>query len=241
MSQFTPLWSPDGRAFKRAAFLPPSEVAEMLERIGEEELEPDFADEEFADPSSQAAQVESPGDETEDSPEPAPPAEPSVEAEQAAQQAYLAGLEDGRQEVAEELAELQARLDTVDPLLDRLEGLRSQIVRESSDDVANLVLYIARRVVGETLAVHPPALRKLVTDALSRLPGDDEVRIRVRPEDLPVIEGTLGTRRLITLEADPDLEGGVVVEASCGEVEASLEAAFEGLRQAVTEWLEDQG
>jgi flagellar assembly protein FliH len=217
-------------------------VAELLGTIGEE-LEPDFVDEESAEPGAETAQPgdsEEEGDASGDSPEPTEPAELTVEAKEAAQQAYLVGLEDGRQEMAEQLAELQARMDTVGPLLDRLEGLRSQIVRESSEEVANLVLYIARRVVGETLAVHPPALRKLVTDALSRLPGDDEVRIRVRPEDLPVIEGTLGTRRQITLEADPNLEGGVVVEASCGEVEASLEAAFEGLRQAVTEWLEDQ-
>jgi len=135
---------------------------------------------------------------------------------------------------------LQSISERIEPLVNELESLRTNIIRKASEDLAEMALHMARRVVGETLAVHPQALRKLVSDALERLPGEDEVTIRVRPEDLSVIEQHLPTRRKIRLLADESLEGGCVVEAQCGEVSASVEAAFTGLRAAVEEWLEEQ-
>jgi flagellar biosynthesis/type III secretory pathway protein FliH len=139
-----------------------------------------------------------------------------------------------------ELARVNEIHESLAPLVESLSGMKKRIYQESARNVADLALHVARRVVGETLAVHPESLRTLVENALSRLPGDDEVRVRLRPDDIAVVEGYLPTRRSIRLIPDETLEGGCVVEAQCGEVEASLEVAFVGLRQAVSEWLEDQ-
>jgi flagellar assembly protein FliH len=128
----------------------------------------------------------------------------------------------------------------IEPLVDELGAFRYKMIRQSSEDLAEMALHMARRVVGETLAVRPQALRKLVADALERLPGEDEVTIRVRPEDLSVIENHLPTRRTVRLIGDEELEGGCVVTAQCGEVSASVDAAFQGLRAAVEDWLEEQ-
>ncbi len=128
----------------------------------------------------------------------------------------------------------------IEPLVHELGAFRTKMIRQSSEDLAEMALHMARRVVGETLAVRPQALRKLVADALDRLPGEDEVTIRVRPEDLSVIENHLPSRRTVRLIGDEDLEGGCVVTAQCGEVSASVDAAFQGLRAAVEDWLEEQ-
>jgi len=137
----------------------------------------------------------------------------------------------------ERLSGLSAQIE---PLVHELGAFRTKMIRQSSEDLAEMALHMARRVVGETLAVRPQALRKLVVDALERLPGEDEVTIRVRPEDLSVIENHLPTRRTIRLIGDEELEGGCVVTAQCGEVAASVDAAFQGLRAAVEDWLEEQ-
>lgn len=155
----------------------------------------------------------------------------------AAAMAEVAGKLQSLREEGERHAEMAARFG---PVVEELDGLRQRLIRQSSEDVAELALHMARRVVGETLAVHPQALRKLVMDAIERLPGDDEITVRVRPQDLEVIDQHLPTRRSIRVIPDEGIEGGCVVEAQCGEVSSSIDTAFTGLRAAVDEWLEDQ-
>ena len=155
----------------------------------------------------------------------------------AAAMAEMAGKLQSLREEGERHAEVAARFG---PVVEELDGLRQRLIRQSSEDVAELALHMARRVVGETLAVHPQALRKLVMDAIERLPGDDEITVRVRPQDLEAIDQHLPTRRSIRVIPDEGIEGGCVVEAQCGEVSSSIDTAFTGLRAAVDEWLEDQ-
>lgn len=163
------------------------------------------------------------------------------------QEAFNRGKALAMAEMAEKIATITAeneRLsalgEKLEPLIHELGAFRTKMIRQSAEDLSEMAMHMARRVVGETLAVRPQALRKLVTDALERLPGEDEVTIRVRPEDLSVIENSLPTRRSIRLIGDEDLEGGCVVTAQCGEVAASVDAAFQGLRAAVEDWLEEQ-
>jgi flagellar biosynthesis/type III secretory pathway protein FliH len=163
------------------------------------------------------------------------------------QEAFNRGKASAMAEMAEKIAAITAeneRLsglgEQIEPLIHELGAFRTKMIRQSAEDLSEMAMHMARRVVGETLAVRPQALRKLVTDALDRLPGEDEVTIRVRPEDLSVIENSLPTRRSIRLIGDEDLEGGCVVSAQCGEVAASVDAAFQGLRAAVEDWLEEQ-
>ena len=155
----------------------------------------------------------------------------------AAAMAEMAGKLQALREEGDRHAEIAA---SVGPVVQELDGLRQRLIRQSSEDVAELALHMARRVVGETLAVHPQALRKLVMDAIERLPGDDEITVRVRPEDLEVIDQHLPTRRSVRVIPDEGIEGGCVVEAQCGEVSSSIDTAFTGLRAAVDEWLEEQ-
>jgi flagellar biosynthesis/type III secretory pathway protein FliH len=234
MSDFTPLCAPGSRAFSRAAFLPPEDLARLEEAAAEEE-------EEWAAEES-GLDAAAPGGE-------AGPAEPAVDSERSFSEedvdrmrteSFQLGVLEGRQEAELELEHIRVQQKALEELAEGLDGLRKKIHKDISHDVAEMVLFAARRVVGETLAVHPPALIKLVEGAIARLPGDDEVRIRIRPEAEEIVRGALGMRRPFVIEVDEDLEGGCVVEADVGEVEASLEAAFAGLGQAVEDWLEEQ-
>ena len=155
-------------------------------------------------------------------------------------ESYQLGMMEGRQKAVEEVEKLQGEIARVKELAEALEDFRGKLVADIHKDIGELVIHAARRVVGETLAVHPPALMKLVEDAMARLPGDDEVSVVVRPEAEEMVKSLLATRRPFVIEVDEELEGGCVVRSSVGEVQASLEAAFEGLSQAVADWVEDQ-
>ena len=233
MTDFIPLFSPDSRAFSRAAFLPPEDLVLLEEAAAEEE---EWAAEESV------SEGPAPGEE-------AGPVEPSTDADRSYSEEEVdrvrtesiqLGILKGRQEAEVELERIRVQQKALEELAEGLDGLRKKIHDDISQDVAEMVLFAARRVVGETLAVHPAALIKLVEGAIARLPGDDEVRIRIRPEAEEIVRGALGMRRSFVIEVDEELEGGCVVEAAVGEVEASLEAAFSGLGQAVEDWLEEQ-
>jgi flagellar biosynthesis/type III secretory pathway protein FliH len=149
-----------------------------------------------------------------------------------------------REGLAKELGDETAKLQTLVAELERVVGerqwLRQEVIADAAEDVVTLIMALSKRVAGETLAVHPRALQHLVHQAMAALPGEDGVRVRVRPEDLPILEHHVDSRRPITWVPDPELKQGVVVQTDLGQVEASLESAFEALQVAVTDWLEQQ-
>lgn len=165
---------------------------------------------------------------------------------------HEAALEAARTDAAEQaraalLAEQDGEGERVKGLVAELERLveerqwlRKEVIGDAAEDVAGLILELSRRVVGETLAVHPRSLQHLVREAMAALPGDEPVRVRVRPEDLPILEAHLDSRRPITWVPDPELRSGVVVQTDLGQVEASLETAFAALQTAVSDWVEQQ-
>lgn len=232
MSDFIPLCSPGGRAFSRAAFLPPEDLSTF-----QEEVEESLAEEplEFSEPEELSEEEPSELDLPD-----APRMFTEEEVTRMQTDSYQLGVLEGRKEADLEVERLQADIAIVNELGEALQGLRRKMVADIHKDIGELVIHASRRVVGETLAVHPPALMKLVEDAIARLPGDDEVSVTVRPEAEEMVKNLLATRRPFVIEVDENLEGGCVVRSSVGEVQASLEAAFEGLSQAVTDWVEDQ-
>ncbi len=155
------------------------------------------------------------------------------EASGAAEEAVRAELDEAIQALRDVTRNLEQGL------VDR-ERLESEVLLGASEDVATLVLELSRRVVGETLALHPRALRNLVTAAMERLPGEGPVKVHVPPEDLHVLQAHLEGEQNVIWVPDAELRNGCRVETELGRVEASLDAAFSALEVAVAEWLEEQ-
>jgi len=136
----------------------------------------------------------------------------------------------------QELDEARRGRELTEGLYDGVETLRRQALAQAAQDLTDLALAMTRRVVEDSMAFEPAALLGIVKRALDRLPGEDVVTIRVRPEDLSLLESRLRPRRAVKLVTDPDLHGGCILEADFGTVDASLEAAMEGLTEAVQSW-----
>jgi len=135
-----------------------------------------------------------------------------------------------------ELEEARRGQALTNDLSEGVERLRGEALARAAEDLTALALAMTRRVVEDSLAFEPSALLGIVKRALDRLPGEDVVTIRVRPEDLSLLESRLRSRRAIKLVTDPDLHGGCLLEADFGTVDASIEAAMEGLTDAVQSW-----
>ncbi|MEM6930087.1 MAG: hypothetical protein AAF602_24320, partial [Myxococcota bacterium] len=96
-------------------------------------------------------------------------------------EAREAGAAQALEGIQEELETLRAMALQMGPALDELARLRHTTLVAAAEDVADIVRVFATKLVGESLALHPEALPKLVRDALAQLPDSDDVTIACSP------------------------------------------------------------
>ena len=156
-------------------------------------------------------------------------------------EAHEAGAAEARAELEGRIAELEAALATVGPALDQVAGLRRSAVRQAASDVGALVLAVTRRIVGDSLALHPEALPRVLEEAVATLDDDDELRIRVARDDVERAREVLGEARAEQVTGDPSIDGGCRVEARHAAIDATVEAAVDAVETAVRTWVESRG
>jgi len=161
-----------------------------------------------------------------------PSREPDQQMQQREQAAYQRGLQEGeararQQGAAQAQAELQAALGRIGKTVDEISSLRSRLRHEAEEDVVKLAMAIARRILNRELATDPGALLGLVRSALDKLDGRELHRVRLNPQDAPVVQQflqTLGTPRKIELFPDPALaRGSAILESNHGSLDASID------------------
>ena len=135
-------------------------------------------------------------------------------------------VEEERARVRDEARAL-ARVEVELARRDLLQGLEAQVPR--------LALEVARRVVGEALAIEPDRVRALVREALDRVRRASVVRVRVHPDDVPRL-GELGASIVPDDALSP---GDCIVESELGDVDGRLEARFEAIERALRQAAED--
>jgi len=172
------------------------------------------------------------------------PAEPAGPGPQDLEVLLAEAREEGAASVRDEaearINEMQATLDALAPALDEVARVRTDALRQASQDLGALVLTVCRRVLGDSLAVHPDALANVVSQAVANLPDEDDVRIRVNPDDVPRVRDALPDRLEDHVESDPTVTAGCKVESRHAAIDATLAAAVEGIEGAVQSWLESQ-
>jgi flagellar assembly protein FliH len=168
---------------------------------------------------------------------------PEVDIEALLAAAHKEGMEKGRKQAEAALAPVRAEMDKereqVKVLARELLNARQRELDGVRNEVADLVLLMARRVVGDAMAVHPDALRKVVLGAISRVPGEEPVTVRVATADAERVAGWLEAMPRFNVEGCDKVEGGCSVESRYGAVEATIEGAFEALEAATRAWVDE--
>jgi flagellar assembly protein FliH len=148
--------------------------------------------------------------------------------EQHLQGAYQQGFQDGKNAVQQELGgQLDAMAARLARTIEELSGLRQRYRHEAEEDVIALALAIARRILHRELTVAPEALLGLLKAALEKIEVREVHRVRIRPEDAPLVQQHLdkmGLPQRVELIADPGLErGSAILDSSRGALDVSVE------------------
>lgn len=115
---------------------------------------------------------------------------------------------------------------TAQSIRDILESRRS-MRKQMEEDLVQLAIAVARRILHRELHVDPEALVGIVKAVVERVEAREIHRILVAPYDLPFVQkrtGELGLPARVELAADGSLvRGSVILETARGRLDASME------------------
>ncbi|MEI7035942.1 flagellar assembly protein FliH [Fulvimonas yonginensis] len=151
---------------------------------------------------------------------------------QAREEGYAAGLAQGLAEARAQGREQAARLASICEQAARpLDALDAVVEQE----LAQLAVVIARRVIAHELAMQPERIVQAVRQAVAALPSATrELRVRLHPDDLALLRELEVTEAHWHLVADPALQrGGCRLESERSRLDASLETRLSAVVDAV--------
>ena len=151
--------------------------------------------------------------------------------------AYNRGRADGEREaragVDEEIASAMALLSDA---LDTVQLHESRWVGNAEENIAALAVMVARHIVQREVNADPSFVRDVVQSAMAQYPLDQEITIRINPEDLNACRASIeaSDRHQIRWISDVSiLRGGCLMEGReriiDGRVDTALERAYRSL------------
>jgi len=175
----------------------------------------------------------------------APPVQPVIDlsnyiecalAEKQVEEAYQNGLKEGIAKVEKEFAaSRRALLNTCQ----QLDTIRETIINNSSEELQNLALAIAERILRISVREQDNTLLLTIEEALQRAVKSDEFTIYIHPDDYDavagnsedIVAGLTGLNKIV-IKKDGGLErGGVKIESDNCTVDASIVSQLEVIRE----------
>ena len=148
--------------------------------------------------------------------------------QRAYQEGFHKGYEDGSAEGRRRMEEVLRRLEAI---LKTLEGAREQIFRGAEEEILELAMAIAKKILRRELQTDREAVLRTLREAISRVTEGDVVKIFLSPDDIELVrehraellEGAEG--KGVVLRADRGImPGGCFIETDFGHVDARIES-----------------
>ena len=124
-----------------------------------------------------------------------------------------------------------------------IHNLRDKIFRESEDELINLIMLVARKVIIREIAQDRSILNEVVKHALAGLSAREEITVRINPDDYQhatsgrddLLHKELLNERLL-LKPDPSVAVGFcLVDTEMGTIDASLDGQMDQIYRSLLE------
>lgn len=138
-----------------------------------------------------------------------------------------AGLELGNRQ-------LSPVIDNFGQALTELDNVKKKIYLNAEKKTLNLAMAIARKIVSHEIQSNPEVLLGIIQEALDRVVDNEDITIRLNPEDFKYINDSKQALRNmvdhyanITFKADASITGGgCLIETKMGEIDARIDRQF---------------
>jgi flagellar assembly protein FliH len=172
---------------------------------------------------------------------------PDLEAriQQQARLAFESGMREGEAAARQKLEGDARRLtEQLAQAAADVASCRSEAIRRAEADIVRLSVEIAQRIVHRELSVDPSAMGALIRAALEKLASQEVHRVRVHPDQEPLVRECLeqiGRAVNIAVVSDPtQLPGGAVFETSRGSLDASVETQLREIERGLADQLQER-
>ncbi len=164
--------------------------------------------------------------------------------ESAYKEAYDLGRADGHNDAFTKAAgEIKQSMEHLNTLLNAIGNLKKEMQSQNEAHLIKLVFQIATRLAKSELKTDSMALAQIIKDAVNLSQDEENVRVRVAPEQFDFLEQLkkqtgreFEFMKKITIDSSPDVTpGGCIVETNYGEVDARIEQRIDQLWAAFSE------
>jgi len=161
--------------------------------------------------------------------------------EEANKESYQRGFSEGRSVGHDQATvELQPVMDRLSRSLADLASVRSRVRKTAEADLLKLAIAIARRVLHRELTLDPGSIEGLIRVALEKLESRELCRVRVHPDQEPIIRTLMArfSAAPVELVPDPTLQcGDVMFETAHGTLDGSIEAQLQEIERGFADRL----
>lgn len=147
-------------------------------------------------------------------------------------EAFNAGLAEGKDLAERGLVNVFKALRAAS---ETIRNLREKVLREAEDELVNLVMLVARKVIIREVSQDRTILAGVVSNAVAGLSTREEITLRINPEDFLLItsgrnenlQNELTSERL-QLKPDPTVSAGFCqVDTAMGTIDADMDAQLD--------------
>ena len=165
--------------------------------------------------------------------------------DQAKNEGYLEGFSKGFEEATQEFKdENTPKAVMIADLLESLGDYQEELVRKSEDDMVNLAMTIASKILGKVVESDPTAIVDILHGVMEENKREEYIKITLSPE-LTAIKAKAGkdVRSLlekhganVSVVNDPAAsKGSIIVETPKGVVDVSIQTQLDNLGAAIRE------
>ena len=159
-------------------------------------------------------------------------------------EAYRKGLEQGQaqgQKMA--VKKIEPIIETLTRAVDELKKIRQLIVEKHQDQIIEILLLIAERIIHREIHLSPDIVLDTIRQACDHITETEEIRIRLHPSDFEYIRDIerilsrhLTGKGALHFVEDSTLDrGGVIIDTEFGEIDASIREQIEHMREVLLE------
>jgi flagellar assembly protein FliH len=124
-----------------------------------------------------------------------------------------------------------------------IHSLRDKVLRESEDELLNLVIMVARKVILREVSQDRGILSEVIQNAIAGISERDEITVRLNPDDYALattgrddsLRRELASDRM-SLKPDPSvLSGCCMIDTEMGTINASIDAQLDEIYRRLLE------
>ena len=155
-------------------------------------------------------------------------------------EAYQQGLRQGEEAAHQAMiAQLSPVLSAFQQVTTEVANLRAVVLRQAEEDVITLAFQLTRKILQYEVREHREVLATTLKRALAHVVEQNQVMVRVHPDDLQYateiqeeLRLAMGDIKTLAMQGDMSVgRGGCIVESNLGTIDARIEAQFEELEQ----------